>query len=59
MSKCAIKLLSDDELLNTFKQQAYDNACKYDIHNIVPQYEELYSRFCTMECSKAEDEEGY
>jgi len=59
MSKCAIKLLSDDELLNTFKQQAYDNACKYDIHNIVPQYEELYSRFCTMECSKAEEEEGY
>lgn len=59
MSKRAIELLSNDELLQTFKQQAYDQACKFDIHNIVPQYEDLYSRFCTMECSKADEKEGY
>ncbi len=52
MSACAIDLLGNEELLNTFKQQAYEQACKFDIHNIVPQYEKLYSRFCAMECSK-------
>jgi glycosyltransferase involved in cell wall biosynthesis len=57
MSQCAIELLGNEELLNTFKQQAFEHACKFDIHNIVPQYEELYSRFCTMECSK--EREGY
>ena len=57
MSAFAIELLSDDELLQVFKQQAYDHACNFDIHNIVPRYEELYSRFCAMECSKVE--EGY
>jgi N-acetyl-alpha-D-glucosaminyl L-malate synthase BshA len=56
MSAFAVELLSDDELLQIFKQQAYDHACKFDIHNIVPKYEELYSRFCAMECSKAEEE---
>ena len=52
MSKCAIELLGDEERLNTFKEQAYEQACKFDIHNIVPQYENLYSRFCAMECSR-------
>ena len=52
MSNCAIELLRNDEMLNTFKQQAYEQACKFDIQNIVPQYEKLYSRFCTMEFSK-------
>ena len=46
MSKCAIDLLQDDEKLNTFKQQAFDQAKRFDISNIIPQYEKLYSRFC-------------
>jgi N-acetyl-alpha-D-glucosaminyl L-malate synthase BshA len=50
MSQHAIELLSDVEMLEQFKEQAYDQACKYDIQNIVPVYEELYSRFCRMEC---------
>src|SRR3954451_3212060 len=33
MSQCAIELLSNEELLNTFKQQAFEHACKFDIHN--------------------------
>ena len=57
MSACAVELLSDDELLQVFKQQAYDQACKFDIHNIVPKYEDLYSRFCAMECTK--EKAGY
>jgi N-acetyl-alpha-D-glucosaminyl L-malate synthase BshA len=51
MSRCAIELLQDDEKLNVFKQNAYDQACRFDIQNIVPVYEKLYSRFCTMDCA--------
>lgn len=50
MSRCAIELLQDEEKLNIFKQNAYDQACKFDIQNIVPVYEKLYSRFCAMDC---------
>ena len=39
-------------LLAEFKQNAYDQACRFDIKNIIPVYEKLYSRFCTMECGK-------
>jgi N-acetyl-alpha-D-glucosaminyl L-malate synthase BshA len=50
MSRCAIELLQDEERLNLFKQQAYDHACTFGIHNIIPKYEKLYSRFCRMDC---------
>ncbi len=49
MSQCAIDLMQDAEKLNQFKQNAYEQASRFDIHNIVPQYEKLYSRFCEME----------
>ena len=48
MSRQAIDLLKDDEKLNRFKEQAFEQASRFDIHNIVPQYEKLYSRFCQM-----------
>ena len=51
MSRQAIEILRDDETLAIFKQNAYEQACKFDIHNIIPVYEKLYSRFCTMECN--------
>jgi N-acetyl-alpha-D-glucosaminyl L-malate synthase BshA len=50
MSECAIKLLSDDKLLQQFRKNAKAQAMKFDLHNIVPQYEKLYSRFCRMVC---------
>jgi N-acetyl-alpha-D-glucosaminyl L-malate synthase BshA len=50
MSRYAIELLQDEQKLNTLKQNAYNQACKFDIKNIVPLYEKLYSRFCTMNC---------
>ena len=49
MSKYAIELLSDEALLTKLKEGAYQQALRFDIHNIVPQYEKLYSRFCRME----------
>lgn len=50
MSECAIEVLSNDELLEKLKQGAYEQALRFDINNIVPVYEKLYSKFCSMEC---------
>ncbi len=50
MSACAINLLSHEELLAQFRKNAKAQALKFDLHNIVPRYEKLYSRFCRMVC---------
>ena len=52
MSKYAIELMSDDEKLNQFKQNAFDYANQFDIQNIIPQYEKLYSKYCRMDCGE-------
>jgi L-malate glycosyltransferase len=46
MSKHAISILSNDQILQQFKEQAGTHAAKFDIMNIIPQYEKLYNRFC-------------
>lgn len=51
MSDYAIGLFSNEEALNAMKENAYQQALKFDISNIVPHYEKLYSRFCRMECA--------
>ena len=56
MSARAIELLSDEDKLNKFKANAGAHALRYDIENIVPQYELLYNRFC--ECIKTEKQAG-
>ncbi len=43
--KAGIDILKGDETLNNFKQKAKEHAEKFDIHHIVPLYEELYERF--------------
>ncbi len=50
MSKHAADLLSNEKLLQQFKEGAFAQAQQFDIHNIVPIYEKMYSRFCTMDC---------
>lgn len=42
MTKNALYLLSDLERLNTFKKNARTEALKFDLHEIVPQYEAIY-----------------
>jgi L-malate glycosyltransferase len=49
MSDFAIEVLQDDVKLQTMKEAAYNHAKGFDIVNIVPLYEKLYSRFCRME----------
>ena len=56
MTEQAIALLSNESLLATFKENAYQHAQQYDISNIVPNYEKLYGRFCRMECQLPEAE---
>ncbi|WP_299247600.1 N-acetyl-alpha-D-glucosaminyl L-malate synthase BshA [uncultured Lacinutrix sp.] len=42
MSKNAIMVLKDEKLLTKLKENAKIQAEKFDIHNIVPQYEAIY-----------------
>jgi len=42
MSANAIKILKDADTLKTFKANAKAQSKKFDIHNIVPQYEAIY-----------------
>src|SRR6476620_3907403 len=50
MSECAIELLSNEQLIYLMKNYAYKQAQHLVIQNIVPKYENLYSKFCNMEC---------
>ncbi len=51
MSKRAIELLTDDSKLKAFKHNALEQAKLFDIHHIIPMYENLYRRFCrTGDC---------
>jgi N-acetyl-alpha-D-glucosaminyl L-malate synthase BshA len=45
MSQQAISILENDETLQGFKEAAAQQAKKFDIHNIVPLYEQLYESF--------------
>ncbi|WP_250436433.1 N-acetyl-alpha-D-glucosaminyl L-malate synthase BshA [Hanstruepera flava] len=42
MSKNAISILSEEAVLRQFKEQAKQQAQKFNIHNIVPKYEAIY-----------------
>lgn len=44
MSKNAIYILSDPERLKHFKTNAKKESQKFDIHNVVPQYEAIYEQ---------------
>lgn len=52
MSENAIKILGNEDTLKKFKANSFEQAKKFDISNIVPLYEKLYSRFCSMACPK-------
>lgn len=42
MTKNALYILQDEERLKTFKDNARKQALKFDLHEIVPQYEAIY-----------------
>lgn len=45
MTQNALKILESPDTLNTFKTNALEQAKKFDIHQIIPQYEALYNKF--------------
>lgn len=45
MAAYSIELLQDETLLQMFRDNSRAQADKFDIHNIVPQYEKLYNMF--------------
>lgn len=44
MSKNAIHILKDEDRLAQFKNNARQEALKFDLHEIVPQYEDIYKQ---------------
>ncbi len=52
MSDFAIALLKDEVKLEKMKEAAYAQACRFDIKNIIPIYEKLYSQYCRREPCK-------
>jgi N-acetyl-alpha-D-glucosaminyl L-malate synthase BshA len=44
MTENALSILGNAETLNQFKSNALEQARKFDIHNIIPKYEDLYNR---------------
>jgi hypothetical protein len=44
MVKNALYILEDDEILDTFKENAFKVASKFDIANILPLYEAVYEK---------------
>ncbi len=47
MAKNAISILENDEKLDLFKEQAFENSKQFDIEQIVPIYEQLYLQMIT------------
>ncbi|NDF98702.1 MAG: N-acetyl-alpha-D-glucosaminyl L-malate synthase BshA, partial [Chitinophagia bacterium] len=45
MSRNTLRLLKDEKLLNLFRKKAHEQALRFDIHNVIPEYETLYERF--------------
>ena len=48
MAENAIKILSDTSLEKKYRNQAFENAKKYDIKTVIPLYEEIYDEALNM-----------
>lgn len=44
MAANALKILANDDTLSQFKEGAFNEARKFDIHSVLPKYEELYTK---------------
>ncbi len=46
LSGYALQLLENEDLLKTFKENAFNQAMKFDISTVLPKYEEMYQSLC-------------
>ena len=44
MAKKSIEILSNDDLLKKLKNQAFENAKRFDIKKVIKQYESIYKK---------------
>ncbi len=44
MAKGALSLLTNPELHNTFKENAYEHAKSFDLNRVISSYEGLYAK---------------
>jgi N-acetyl-alpha-D-glucosaminyl L-malate synthase BshA len=49
MSEFAIKILGNEDELTAMKEAAYRHSLNFNIKNIIPQYENIYKRYCRMD----------
>ena len=49
MAGFAINVLKDENLLEEMKEAALLQAKRFDIQNIIPQYENIYRRYCRLD----------
>jgi len=49
MSDNAIRLLKDDNLMATFRKNAFERAALFDVEKILPLYEQVYRQLLTRE----------
>jgi glycosyltransferase involved in cell wall biosynthesis len=54
MAKYAIRILSDDSTLRDFRANAYAQARRFDINNILPDYETYYQEVVQKSVNKVE-----
>jgi L-malate glycosyltransferase len=54
MAQYAIQLLENDELLTQFRQNALAQAKRFDIENILPDYEAFYAEILEKSVNKVE-----
>lgn len=48
----ALAILKDDKTLNMFKDRAFQHAEQFNVHNIIPLYENLYNRVVQQSMSE-------
>jgi hypothetical protein len=51
MADNSIKLLLDDNLFQNFRKNAFEQAKQFDINNVLPFYESLYSKLISNSLS--------
>ena len=44
MANFSIEILKNKDKLNLFRENAYQHAKKFDIHKIIPKYEDVYKK---------------
>ena len=54
MARYAIQLLSDEEMLQTFRANALAQAKRFDIQNILPHYEAYHEEILERSAVKVE-----